>query len=345
MAAAVRRKEPSLEQTLFEAPYRFDFFQAVRLLERSLPPGGTPLGRDGPPSRESVRFFSRLALSFPPSALDRLEPPSSCGGPAALTVNFFGLTGASGVLPYVYTELLQAGARTGETAPAAFFDLINHRLVSLFYRAWEKHRVALDVEAGNGGRFAGHVFALMGLGLPSHRERHTFSDHILLKYAAFFAQQQRPAVVLEGLLRDHSGLKVEVVQFAGRWLALDPADRSTLGGRNGQNALGVTLMLGNRVWDEAGQIRLRLGPLSYAQFRDYLPDRKGFRSLVELARLFVGTGFNLDVQLVLSAPEVPACRLSSDRGAEAGARLGRDAWVRSRQLAHDAHEAVFRARV
>jgi type VI secretion system protein ImpH len=264
-------------------------------------------------------------------------------GPAAMTVNFLGLTGPSGVLPYVYTELLRARAGAGESAAAAFLDLINHRLISLFYRAWEKHRVVLDAERGDGDRFAGHVFALMGLGLPSHLDRHTFPDRVLLKYAGFFAQQRRPAVVLEGLLRDHSALPVEVVQFSGCWLTLDPADRSTLGGRTGQNALGKSVVLGTRVWDAAGQIRLRLGPLSYAEFHDHLPDGPRFRPLVELARLFVGAGFNLDVQLALKAAEVPRCRLSSRPGS--GARLGCDSWLSSQRMTRDADEAVFQAGV
>jgi type VI secretion system protein ImpH len=328
---------------LVEAPYRFDFFQAVRLLQRRDSPEGAAVGHDGPPSREAVRFRARLGLKFPASALDRLETSGSSDRPHTLTVNFLGLTGPSGVLPYVYTELLRTRAGTGEPAPAAFLDLINHRLVSLFYRAWEKHRVAFDTEAGENSRFAGHAFALMGLGLASLRERHTFPDQVLLKYAGYFAQQRRPAVVLEGLLRDHSGLPVEVVQFSGRWVRLDPADRSALGGRGGQNSLGVSLMLGARVWDGAGQIRLRLGPLSYADFRDHLPDGTGFQPLGDLARLFVGAGFNLDVQLVLKAAEVPRCRLSSRR--DSGARLGRTAWLLSRLTTRDADEAVFPARV
>ena len=41
------------------------FFQAVRLLERLLP-DRAPVGGDAPPSREVVRFLTKLSLAFPP---------------------------------------------------------------------------------------------------------------------------------------------------------------------------------------------------------------------------------------------------------------------------------------
>src|SRR5262249_6573415 len=238
MATPVRAADAPLARTLFEEPYRFDFFQAVRLLQCQAHPERAAIGHAGPPGREAVRFLARRGLAFPASAIDRIEQPADPDplGPATMTVSFLGLTGPSGVLPRVYTELIQGRPRGDDRALAAFLDLINHRVISLFYRAWEKHRVGLAADRpGGGGRFAGHVFALMGLGLTPLRRRHTVPDGLLLKSAGYFAQQRRPAVVLEALLRDYSGLPVEVVPFSGRWLTLDPADRSRLGGRAGQN--------------------------------------------------------------------------------------------------------------
>ena len=57
MAAESRRTDPSVEQVLFEEGYRFDFFQAVRVLER-LYPDRQPVGRDATACREVVRFRS-----------------------------------------------------------------------------------------------------------------------------------------------------------------------------------------------------------------------------------------------------------------------------------------------
>jgi type VI secretion system protein ImpH len=342
MATESRGADPSLEHTLFTEAYRFDFFQAVRLLER-LSGGRTPVGGEGPPAREVVRFLTKLSLAFPPSAIDRIEPPREADAPPRMTVSFLGLTGPSAVLPQVYTELLLKRKHAGDPALAEFLDILNHRLIALFYRAWEKHHVIVAHERGSDDVLARHVFALLGLGIPPLRDRHSFPDVALLKYAGIFARRHRPAVVLEALLGDVFRLPVAVAQFVGHWLALAPSDRSTIGAAGAHNALAVSMVLGARVWDEQGSIRVRLGPLSLAQFQSFLPGGPGFRHLTELVRLFVDAELDFDVQLVLKAGEVPDCRLSSDPAR--GARLGRFAWVKARPLGHDPDDAVFRSRV
>src|SRR5262245_55503751 len=58
----------SVESRLFEEGYRFDFFQAVRLLH-TLDAGRAAVGRAGPPGAEAIRFRAHTSLSFPPSAI------------------------------------------------------------------------------------------------------------------------------------------------------------------------------------------------------------------------------------------------------------------------------------
>ena len=59
-----------------------------------------------------------------------------------MMVNFMGLTGPAGVLPLYYTELIIGNGCAAErsTRCASFFDIFNHRMISLFYQAWEKYR-------------------------------------------------------------------------------------------------------------------------------------------------------------------------------------------------------------
>ena len=48
-----------------------------------------------------------------------------------------GLTGPEGVMPLITRALLAERARAGDPS-AADFDIFNHRIISLFYLAWEK---------------------------------------------------------------------------------------------------------------------------------------------------------------------------------------------------------------
>ncbi|MEJ7640155.1 MAG: type VI secretion system baseplate subunit TssG, partial [Singulisphaera sp.] len=128
----------------------------------------------------------------------------------------------------------------------------------------------------------------MDLGSPAFRGRQDFPDDALLYYAGLLAPRHRSAVSLEGLLRDYFDLPVEVEQFAGRWQELNPADRLALGTPEGNNSLGVTTVLGDRVWDARGKIRLRVGPLTFDQFRSLIPDGPALRPFVQMVRLYVG---------------------------------------------------------
>jgi type VI secretion system protein ImpH len=143
------------------------------------------------------------------------------------------------------------------------------------------------------------------------------------------------------MLREFFGLPIEVVQFVEQWLTLDPRDRSTLSSAGGKNRLGVDLIMGNRVRDVASKFRLRIGPIPRSVFRDLAPEGPLFRRLVQFTRLFVNAPLSFDVQLILSAGEVPQFRVKS--GADSGSQLGRDAWVRSEKMKRDVEDAVFAA--
>ena len=81
-----------LENFLFDEAHLFDFYQAVRLIER-LRPSGTPVGEGFDPATEAARFKSKVTLAFPATDVEAIRV-SKTGGPPEVVVNFMGVAGA-----------------------------------------------------------------------------------------------------------------------------------------------------------------------------------------------------------------------------------------------------------
>ena len=69
---ACPERRSGLERRLFERGLSFDFFQAVRILQRLV--AAAPGGFAGPPGAEAVRFRAHVSLSFPASSIHDIHP-------------------------------------------------------------------------------------------------------------------------------------------------------------------------------------------------------------------------------------------------------------------------------
>ena len=207
------------------------------------------------------------------------------------------------------------------------------------------------------------MLSLVGLGTHALRNRLTITSGLLgrsdgpdrvlarvddlsvLYYGGFFAHRPRNAISLQALIGSYFGIPTHVIQFQGQWLALEPQVQTQIGILGGNGELGVSTVAGDKIWNVQNKIRIRLGPLRYERFLDFLPDlnptplRKNFFLLVHLVRLYVGPEVDFDVQLVLKAEDVPEAQLT-DEGA-IGSRLGWNTWVRNLPSHSDADDGVF----
>jgi type VI secretion system protein ImpH len=340
VATEVGRADPSVAELLFRRPYEFDFFQAVRLLGLMHPAGPLLSSLDDGLS-ELVRFRALPSLTFPPSAIHNLRE----GNPIEMTVAFMGLTGPQGVLPEHYTELMIARLFEKDTAPAAFFDLFNHRFIALFYQAWAKHNVAASYERQQVSRSKGHsltqyLFDLIGMGTRGLLGRLLVPDEALLLYGGLIAQRPHSASALRGMLEDYFQLPIEIRQFVGRWIPLAESDLSYLSPEGLHNQLGFGAIAGDQVWNQQAGFCLQLGPLTYKRFLHFLPEGEAFARLVNLVEFFVGRAFAVDVQLILLAAEVPWCSLSDDPDSP---RLGWSTWLKTEEFPRDAQDTILAA--
>jgi type VI secretion system protein ImpH len=327
---------------LLERAYRFDFFQAVWLLER-YSSGDTLVGQRGPVGRERLRFRPDLSLGFPPTDLRRilLRHHPETGEPYyQAEVAFLGLYGVSTPLPLHYAVEILRTAEPGleraagpEEALASspvrdFLDLFHHRLISLFFRSWLKYHYERMFAAPQRDVITEYL-GLLG-GCPPTYDAGTLgvSPIRLLRYVGVFTQRPRSASTLAGLLFDYWGdIPVEVRQFVGQWVPLAPTDQNRLGQSSCRPGLDLTV--GEEVYDLTGTFDIAVGPVDWETYLSLVPGGFRFRQTRALAKLYCCDPLAFTLTVTLRAGEVPETRLASD--GQAGA-LGLTSWVRADQL-------------
>lgn len=323
MAASDGNPDRSVAARLAAEPYRFDFFQAVSLLERARP-DATTVGDGIDADREAVRFEAEPSLTFAASDVVAITPAAQPAEPAVMRVAFMSLASVQGPLPRPYIERM-LGSRARTEPIRAFLNIFHHRLVSIFYRARRKRRVGLDGRGPEESIAAPMLRSIAGFGTDGLAGRLAAPDSATLRYAALFAQRPRSALGLEQMLSSYFRVSVRVRQFVGRWRALEQDDLTRLGGTGRRAGLGQGAVLGERVWDQTGSIRLVVGPLSWTRYLDFLPGGTAMHALKDLAHVYVGPEIEIEIRLVLRASETPEARARA--AGTGGARLGWTSWL------------------
>jgi len=337
----VALEHKALHEAIEAAPFRFHFFQMIRLLEK-LYPQREAVGHMTSPAREVVRFHAPPAFTFPASELGDYAAPGE-DEPAALEVNFFGLNTVNGPMPRISTEALLANARENDTAMQDFLDLFNHRLVSLFFRAWSRYRLTLAYEKASQSaedEMLRRLYDLVGLGTDGLRHRMAIPDESALFFAGLLSRQVRSSEGLLQILESYFCISVQIEQFAGAWVRLPPGQRTILQGEDSMaECLGVGTVVGDEVWEQEGTVTVRLGPMPLARYREFLPGSHGQAELQSWLHLYSRRTFRFVVQLVLQRDEVPQTTLKG--GVAFGSRLGYESWLKVKPMRRDPDETGY----
>ena len=314
---------PGIVQQLLDEPYRFEFVQAVRLLERLLLQQGVSRSAV---LRDYLQFQSSSSLSFPASEVESLQ--AEADGVASteaqllaaladgkldrirMTPAFIGLLGSQGALPLHYSERIAAHEHAyHDGAPRAWLDMFSNRMVALFYLAWRKHRLEYPRDEGQ-DRLLPLLLSLSGSGARA------VPDAVAGYYAAAFRQRPVSAAMMERVLTEYAGVPVTVIPNLGRWHVLAEDQTTTLCQQN--PTLNAGAMLGRRLWRRDLVVGLRLGPLSWPQHNHFLKDGPGAASLRHILQMFNTPTLQYEVQLVLHAADVLPARLSGRDGPRLG---------------------------
>jgi len=326
-----------LGRQLAEDPCSFEFFQAVTLLQR-LRADSKHVGGFHSPEDEAVHFRVNSRLGFPASEIQSLQVDGD--SQPEMTVNFMGLTGPMGLLPYVYSELILERVRARDHSMAAFLDIFNHRAVSLFYRAWQRSNFAVTYNTGGRDLFTQYLLDLAGMGTAGLRDRQEIDDEAFLHYVSLVASQMRSAVALEQVIADFFEVPVEIQQFTGGWYGLDRVTQCAMNDdESPSHQVGFGAVTGDAVWDRQSRVRIRLGPLGLERYCDFLPGGGGHKALRAITSFFSNQCLEFEVQLVLDRNQVPSVELDLD--SVNPARLGWVSWAKTTPLNCDPDDTIL----
>ena len=325
MSTKIRRKNISVIKHLTECPFDFGFSQAVRLLERSSVLTKTknerlsdkPVAKYMPPSSEFIRFNANSSLSFPSSDIGAIKKYNVDTNIKQwkVDVNFIGLTGNSGILPFHYTETVLQRLKLKDRSMASFFNIFNHRTTSLFYQASCKYNFPDNYEkkrlTSNGSDISDNytqaILSLIGFGTKHLANRLYTKDESLIFYSGLLTEKIRTASGLQQILQNHFGIPVKVKEFIGQWQDLIPDVRTRLSGKRADvnNCLGKSVMLGKKGWFSQGKIRIILGPLNKSQLDQFAPSTNTLKALDEIVRLYIGIEYDYDLIMKIKKKHIP----------------------------------------
>jgi type VI secretion system protein ImpH len=318
---------------LLRAPWRFDFFAALRLIDAAFPERAR-LGEGRRATDEPVRLCQPPFVRFPPTQITGIE--YGAARPRILTY-VFGLFGPQGPLPlHVTVRALARQKHQHDSTLVSFLDVFHHRMIAFFYRAWAKARPTVEYDRHDKqDRFARRLGALAGSPTDAFLRRSPLPDRFILYTAGFFAMQTRMPEALERLIGLFFNVPVRIQEFVGSWLDIPLEGRTRLACANGASKLGVETVVGARVYSRQYRFRVVLGPIRLASFERFLPGGQRLATLVALVRRTAGLDLDWDVQLVLRREEVPALRLDGK------ARLGWTSWLATPERSQDAGDLVL----
>jgi len=286
-----------------------DFYKAVFIIENQLKKNGLEfrhVGYDSNPKLELIKFTATQKFGYPGNAITKIE---NIGLKDSLTkvnieVSFMGLTGCSGALPQFYSELVMQRLRFKDTTMRDFYDMFNHRLISLYYRAWKKYKPSLNHT--NDKKLKDPYTKILGLLSGGYRESQ-------LHFSGMYSRKVSNVSDLQSILTYYLGCDVKIKQMIGQWKSLQQQEQTCLASRTlfeGQHArLGIDTVVGKQVWDISSLIEISISTQSITKAKKLLPNGTLFKIANNIAKDYLGRAVQFRLEIESNFHELNATQL------------------------------------
>ena len=293
-----------------------DFFELVRRIGHDRP--DLPrLGKAARPTQENVRFGQTPYLHFPPTEIaeirqgnDRVE--------ALIMTYFFGLLGVNGPMPLEFTDyVFQRSHNYYDQTWRRFLDIINHRFLTLFYRAWAENEQTVSFDRPDDDKITDIIRALAGTPSDMFSVDRTF-PYLTANYANHFGRSVKSRASLEEILRNVLKVDLKVKDFVVSSYDIPKDARCFLGNRD-TSVLGKNIQLGRSYMSATREFEIEVGPVSFAESSKWMPGKKGFDLINKIVTAYLDRPLEYSLTFIVIGKTVPKVVFG---GADEGVRLG-----------------------
>lgn len=300
-----------------------DFFEMVRRIEslhRELP----RIGRSEVLALEPVRFGQLPYLRFPQTSIASIEELAEKDSHAAevlILVYFFGLYGVNGPMPLEVTNyVFERYFNEYDSTLRRFSDIVHHRFLSLFYRAWAESRLAVSFDRPESSIPAYLLKSLAGYPLEDQLQD-------LPKYAP-----ESYANVLSGCSSSADGLVFILENFLQIPIRVNervtskediPAEYKVRFGKRSSSILGKNMQIGSHFLTKTKVFEIEIGPAAFEDCKDFLPGTQGFKHISSLIKLYIDRPLDWKLRVVINKNTLPKPTLNGRYQLSRGIWLGK----------------------
>ena len=311
--SATQWSQSSCLTDLIAAPQSYELLQALRLIEREVSMGYTPI---------EVRYRASLSLAYPQAeiesmalvAQDNIQEGVDSVNAGSLTSRqievypaVIGLTGPLSALPAMYTDHLASRVNHAkDKAAPAFLDLFNHRLTDLYVQASWFYNLPLQYEINN--KKDSYLLSLRAL---ARQPKKLTAIDSLIAYAGMIAPGRLTADQLSHVLSHFLDSTVSVEQFVPEWFDLPASEQTSLGGQHA--ALGLSAFCGARVVQFDSKIRIIFHQLDAKRYLRLLPAGDMYHVIIDFIRKWCGVSLAVEMQLELDKQYISPLSLSENQ--------------------------------
>lgn len=294
-------RDTPLLRDMFARPWAYSFVQITRILRYYF----ANSEQHSTFIEKHVVIRPHLALAFPSHDVVSLkcidadghvvpEPPDDQPPLFLLTVNMLGLYGTSSPLPTFYTEDLLAEEREDLRGMRDFLTVLNMRFYDLFLHAgWFRFTPIRTIFEQKDYSLGEKALALGGLPFAC-RDSYPFSIENKFPLIGLFSLFPRSAKALQSYLRCCLGCECSITECVAGFEPVPDDQRLSLG--RGNCSLGEDSMLGSRLKNRAGRIKLTLENLTEEQLLHY-SSPEGRKHLFKHINFYCTEPLNVDLEM------------------------------------------------